>query len=165
MKRFALILCVALVGLVSFAPRAEAREPFEQGSVRISANVGSARAFDETYVAIGAGGGYYVVDGLELGLDGSVWLGPGPSIGTLGPRATYVLHFVPVLKPYVGGFYRHWFIGEGIDDQDSVGARFGAYYVSGRGFFLGGGAAYEHTLACSSECGTWWPEVALSVSF
>lgn len=142
--------------------------PFAEGSIRISAILGVAQQEDATAFILGAGVGYYIVDGLELGLEGEHWFGSDPSISKVSPGARYVLWFVPVLKPYVGTFYRHVFVGSPYDDLDSLGGRVGAFWVSGGGSYFGGGAVYEKAVkGCGKgvDCDEWYPEIMLSFSF
>lgn len=155
------------------APLAHSRPtPFDAGRTRVSIGGGSAGGFGNRYVVIGAGVGYYVVRGLELGLDTALWLGGDPFIADVSPQARYVLHMVPTIKPYVGGFYRHRFVGDGLDDLDSAGGRAGAFYVTGGGSFIGGGVVYEQILSCDAAtearyetCSDVYPELVLSLSF
>lgn len=146
--------------------------PFSKGRILVSLLLGGAFGGDRNYLILGAGAGYYVVDGLEVGLDGTIWLLDEPLIGTLTPQAKYVFHFVPVLKPYVGTFYRHYFVGDDFGDLDSVGARAGANIVMGGGgsytSYIGLGAIYEHMLDCNEavlDCDSVYPEFSFGFSF
>jgi hypothetical protein len=169
------LVFAGLAGLPSPAAAEMDAGPFAEGSIRISAKVGVAQQTvakgekyeDNTAFILGAGAGYYIVDGLELGLEGEYWINSEPSISIFSPGARYVLWFVPVLKPYAGAFYRHAFVGSPYDDIDSLGARFGAFWVSGGGSYFGGGAVYEYDVkGCrNDECGHWYPEIVLSFSF
>ena len=155
--------------LVPMSARAEMDAgPFAEGSVRLSVILGSATVGESRAIILGAGAGYYLVDGLELGLEGEYWIGADPSISKLSPQARYVLWFVPVLKPYVGAFYRHVFVGSPYDDIDSIGTRAGAFWVSGGGSYFGGGVVYEQLVkGCPEgwECASWYPELMISLSF
>jgi hypothetical protein len=148
--------------------------PFDRGRITLSFMLGTAFGGDSNYLILGAGVGYYLVQGLEVALDSTVWVLDEPVIGTLTPQLRYVLHFVPVLKPYVGGFYRHYFVGNDFDDLNSVGARMGAYFVprsSARfALYFGLGAVYEHVLDCNEHssviaCNDWYPEISIGISF
>lgn len=144
--------------------------PFARGSVSLTLLVGTASlGYDSQYFILGGGLGYYVVDGLELGAEGTVWLFDSPTIGTVMPQARYVLHFVPVIKPYVGTFIKHYMIGEDIDDFNSVGGKVGGLLVMAQGrAFLGLGAVYEHLLDCDNanfSCDDWYPELSIALSF
>jgi hypothetical protein len=149
------------------APRPDQR-PFLQGSPSLTLTLGSAWVGSNDYFIVGAGLGYYALDGLEVGLDGAIWLFDSPTIGTLTPQIKYVVHQLPIIKPYIGSFYRHYFVGDGIEDLDSVGARVGIYIVSGKGAYFGIGGLYEHMLDCNEnvlECDDWYPEFIVGISF
>lgn len=162
-------MAAAAASLSSHQARASGAGPFSQGSIGVSILLGNASVGDKSYLILGAGAGYYLIDGLEIGLEGSTWLLEDPRINTLTPQAKYVLYFVPVIKPYVGTFYSHYFIGGGFDDQNSVGGRVGGYWIlGGGGSYLGVGAVYEHFLGCDDavvSCDDWYPEVSLGLSF
>lgn len=144
--------------------------PFARGSVTLTLLVGTASlGYDSQYVILGGGLGYYVVDGLELGAEGTIWLFDSPTIGTVMPQARYVLHMVPVIKPYVGTFFKHYMVGEDIDDFNSVGGKVGGLLVMAQGrAYLGLGAVYEHLLDCDDtyfSCDDWYPELSIALSF
>ena len=145
------------------------RGPFSQGSVRLTLLLGTGYSRDDTYFIIGGGLGYYLVNGLEVGLDYEAWLFASPVMHRLSPEARYVFHMVPLIKPYAGVFYRRTFVMEDNPDYNQVGARLGAYYVprSGR-MYIGGGAVYEKTLDCTDskylDCDSWYPEISVGIS-
>jgi hypothetical protein len=143
--------------------------PFRQAAVRLSLLLGSGESSTDTYFILGAGAGYYVLNGLELGADYEAWLGGSPTLQRLSPEARYVLWFVPTIKPYLGFFYRHTFVS-GYDGLNSLGGRAGVYYAPERSrMYLGGGVAYERYLACTDsvlgDCDELYPELAFGVSF
>ncbi len=139
--------------------------PFEQGNSRLSIILGTVNQGGDTAWVVGAGYGYYITDGLEVGLEAEHWFNSEPSVSKVSPQARYVLWMVPVLKPYVGAFYRHWFVSD-FDDVDSIGARGGVFWVSGGGSFFGVGAVVEQAVSgCEEECTDIYPEVALSIAF
>lgn len=141
--------------------------PFDQGRISISGGASQETNFGYKYVSVGVGGAYYVLPGLAVELAGSHEFGGGPSISELTPGLRYVAQ--PLVRespvvPYVGGFYRHWFVGGGIADVDTVGARAGAIYVSGK-LILGLGVVYEHQVsACTMDCDSWYPDFILGVA-
>jgi len=141
---------------------------FNKGSRRLSLVVGSGSTFDDSYTVIGVGAGYYVADGLELGLDAEAWLGADPDIYKLSPQVKYVLPIPSMIRPYVGAFYRHIFIDD-YDDLDTVGARGGVYFMVDERWFIGGGVVYESYLDCDDSvygsCDDIYPEITFSVSF
>jgi hypothetical protein len=142
--------------------------PFQQGAVGVKLTVASAFMGDNEYLILGGGLGYYIADGLEVALDGSVWIFDSPTIGTLTPQLEYVLHPIPIIKPYIGGFFRHYIVGDGIDDFQSAGGRAGVYIVPGSAAYFGFGGVYEHQLDCDRRvipCDQWYPEMRIAVSF
>lgn len=139
--------------------------PFSKGSIGVSVMVGSAYLGEKDYFIFGLGLSYFVVDGLSLGVDGSIWLFDDPTLGTITPNARYVLHMVPVIKPYVGGFWKRYLVEE-FDDFSSVGGRVGAFLMPSRSY-IGIGAVYEHMLDCNEvilECDSWYPELTFGIS-
>jgi hypothetical protein len=142
--------------------------PYLQGSTTLTLTLGSAFIGSNDYFILGAGVGAYAINGLELGVDGAIWMFDSPVIFTVTPQIRYVLYQIPVVKPYVGAFYRHYFVGDGYEDLDSVGARLGLYFNAGSRAYLGVGALYEHILDCNEnilECDDWYPEVMIGFSF
>jgi hypothetical protein len=142
--------------------------PFRRGAVGVTLTLASGFRDDNSYLILGTGLGYYILSGLELGLDGAIWLFDSPTIGMITPQAKYVLEFVPVIKPYIGTFYRQYVVGSGIDDFDSAGGRAGVYFVPGSSAYFGLGAVYEHLIECEDRilpCDAWYPEGTIAVSF
>ena len=141
--------------------------PFSQGSQAVSIIAGSGRAFNDDYLILGLGYGYYVLNGLELGIDAQFWLSGDPSINKLSPRITYVFTQPDRIKPYVGAFYRRTFI-DGLDDLDSVGYRAGLNFMGQGNFFFGIGFVHEEYRACSEtvfrSCSDTYPEILFSFS-
>ena len=80
--------------------------PFSQGSQSVAVIVGSGSAFRDDYLILGLGYGYYIVDGLELGIDAQFWLSGDPSITKISPQVKYVFTQPKTVKPYIGGFLR-----------------------------------------------------------
>jgi hypothetical protein len=142
--------------------------PFARHKFRLSMLVGTSSTNRGSYLILGGGIGYFLVDGLEAGIDYEDWLLGEPIVHRLSPEARYVFHFVSIVKPYVGAFYRHTFVNDSAD-LDHVGARGGLYYVPPTGkFYLGGGAAFERLLNCKSgalvDCNAMYPEVLVGIS-
>ena len=143
-------------------------DPFKKGSRRISIAAGSGRTFANDYMIFGLGAGYYVIDGLEFGLDGEAWLGGDPDIYKLSPQVKYVLPVKSHIRPYIGTFYRRIFI-DGLDDLDTIGARGGVYFIPNEKWFVGIGAVYESYLNrdddIHSSSDDIYPEITISFSF
>lgn len=136
--------------------------PFDQGKIRLSLGGG----YSNERFSIGASFGYFVYKGLETSLDGTVRFGSDlPTTGTLGPGVRYIVWQIPKFHPYAGGFYRHWFVGDGFDDLDSVGARAGAIFNS-RPLLIEGGIVYESFLNCDGDdCSDVYPEFSFGITF
>jgi hypothetical protein len=169
------IVIVIVIALVRPAAAdgdaAAANTPFDRGKFGVGVGGGTQTNFNTQYIWIGASVGYFVLDGVELGVSGLHEFGSGPSISELSPSFRYVAQPLvgkwPVV-PYVGVFYSHWFIG-GNPSVNTVGARAGLLCLSrvNPGFFVFGlGAAYEHVLGpCTSSCDSVYPDVTLGFAF
>jgi hypothetical protein len=164
------LFTVLAVLLVCAAPPADAagRDPFADGSMRLSVLVGNGYAFDESYLIVGVGFGYFVAKGLELGLDGESWSGASPHINKISPAIRYVLPTNSAIRPYVGAFYR-WTTIENYKDLNSAGGRAGIYFVSGQGSYFGAGVVYEKYLSCDEKvyhsCSDTYPEIIFAIAF
>lgn len=157
-------------GLAPFAPAdaAEVGGVFSQGRSRLSVTGGSGYAFDQTYLVLGVGAGYTVLDGLSVGLDLEWWTGDDPGITKVSPSVLYAFYQVPSVSPYLGAFYRRTYI-ESFEDLGSVGGRAGVYIAAGRNMYLGAGMVYEAYLDCDeatyASCQDTYPEVSVTVAF
>ena len=146
---------------------------FSKNSTSVGVVLGSGSAFNDDYIILGVGVGYYVVRGLEIGIDVQHWFSGDPSITKVSPKITYVFTQPKVIKPYVGAFYRRTYFGdfdngESLDDQDSFGYRAGAYFSTNNRVYIGGGIVYEEYKDCGSfddDCSTTYPEILFMVSF
>lgn len=139
---------------------------FSKGATSIGIVAGSGRAFREDYVIFGVGVGYYVLNGLELGIDVQHWFSGDPAITKVSPQLKYVFTQLDVVKPYVGAFYRTTYI-ENLDNENSFGYRAGAYFSGNKGVYIGGGIVYEEYQDCSRfiDCSNTYPEILVSISF
>ena len=143
--------------------------PFNKGRTRFSLQVGNTTAFNQNYTAIGIGGGYYVRDGLEVGLDGDAWFGMDvPGIYRLSPGLRYVLYSLDQYKPYAGIFYRRSFI-EGHDDRNEAGGRAGVTVLTGWSSNLSVGLVYDVHINCDktvySSCSQFYTELSYGILF
>lgn len=160
------MIAAALVSsAVALAPVEAQAESFRQGSVTLGAGLGWVQTTNDSYVSVGVGAGYYVVDGLELGLRVETWLGASPNVTQISPGVTYTMWFVPHVHPYAGAFYRHWFIADGFDDIDSWGLRGGIAWPMSDRLYVRGGVVWEQTLACEDDCTDIYPELAAALVF
>jgi hypothetical protein len=157
-----------LISLAVPPVHAADRDPFSGGSMRASVLVGNGYAFDESYLVIGVGFGYYVAKGLELGLDIESWTSGTPGITKISPALRYVVPTNSTVRPYLGAFYR-WTMIDNYDDLNSIGGRAGVYFVSGRGSYFGAGVVYENYLSCDEavyrSCTDTYPEIIFAIAF
>lgn len=141
--------------------------PFSQGSQAISIVAGAGSAFGDDYIILGGGYGYYVIDGLELGIDAQFWVSGDPSITKVSPQIRYVFTQPETVKPYVGVFYRRTFT-EGFDDLDSAGYRAGLNFMGRGNFYFGAGFVYESYRDCTetiyTDCSDTYPEILFAFS-
>ena len=142
--------------------------PFAAGNARLSIAFGGATAFNRNYSIFGIGGGYFVADGVEVGVDAEEWSGNSPRIEQVSPQARVVLQRDGTVQPYAGAFYRRTLI-EGYPDHDTIGARLGVYFLTGRNAYFGAGLAEEVHLNCDrtvySSCSETYPELLFAVIF
>lgn len=153
---------------ISRAADYAATAAFRQGSVRVSLLLGGGRAFNHDYQVYGAGVGYYIVDGLEAGLEAETWKGNDPGITRVSPQLMYVFPTGRDARPYAGLFYRKSFI-DGYKDLNDTGARGGVLFLLGRSAYLGAGVVYERHIGCDQvvydSCSEAYPELLLAVIF
>jgi hypothetical protein len=147
---------------------AEVAGSFSQGHSRFSIVGGNGYAFNETYFVLGVGAAYYLVNGLNVGLDIEWWSGNDPGIMKVSPSVQYVFYQIPSVSPYIGGFYRRSYL-EDLDDIGSAGGRAGVYIAAGRNTHIGLGMVYESYLSCDEStyvsCSESYPEVSVTVAF
>jgi hypothetical protein len=144
---------------------------FSKNSTSVGVVVGSGSAFNDDYIVLGISAGYYLTEGLELGVDLQRWFSGDPTITKVSPQIRYVFTQPKVIKPYVGAFYRRTYYGDfngiELDDQDSFGYRAGAYFSTNNRVYIGAGVVYEEFTDCSrfTECSITSPELLFTVSF
>jgi hypothetical protein len=147
---------------------ASASYPFSQGSARLSIFLGGGTAFNQDYTIIGLGGGYFVADGVEVGLDVETWTGNTPRIEQVSPQVRYVLNVAGIVKPYAGAFYRRTHI-ESYRDTNSIGARAGAFFLVGTNAYFGAGLVLDNHLNCDrtvyNHCSEIYPELLFAFVF
>lgn len=163
------LLCLAIIAYFTPASAAGADDfPFPAGSARLSLFFGNAVAFNRNYSVLGIGGGYFVADGFEVGLEAESWSGNSPHVEQITPQARFVLNTATGAKPYIGAFYRRTYI-EGYRDLDTVGARGGVYFLSGRNAFFGAGLVQDIHVNCDrtvySSCAETYPELIVALLF
>ena len=162
------IAAVAAVTLNSPASASEVAGVFSKGRTNLVITAGSGYAFNETYFVLGLGVGYYLIDGLSVGLSVESWSGSNPGLYKVTPSVQYVFYQIPKVSPYIGAFYRRTYI-DGRPDINSMGGRAGVYLAAGRNAYVGLGAVYESYIDCNktiySSCSDTYPEVSFVISF
>jgi hypothetical protein len=162
------IAAVAAFASGSPASAAEVAGVFSKGRTSLAITGGTGYAFNESYLVLGVGVGYYVLDGLNLGLSVESWSGSNPGLYKVTPSVQYVFHQIPKVNPYIGVFYRRTYV-DGLPDINSVGGRAGVYLAAGRSAYIGLGAVYESYNDCNkaiySSCSETYPEVSFMISF
>ena len=143
--------------------------PFDRGKFSLGVLLGTQSAFGERYFAVGGGVGYFVLPGLEVGVSGAKWFGggDGPSVAVARPSLRYVAVIVPgPVKPFAGSFYNHWFIGDELDDVDSVGGTLGiVWYQRGSPVVISVGATVERIVSeCTEDCTDIYPALGFSIA-
>lgn len=140
---------------------------FDQGSTQFSLIAGSGSAFNNNYFVLGAGAGYYVRDGLGVGLTFEKWSG-NPGITKYAPFVQYVFLRDSRVLPYVGGFYRHTSF-DGLPGINSVGARAGVYIAAGTNAYVGVGIVQENYINCQQSvylaCSATYPDLSFIIGF
>lgn len=140
--------------------------PFAAGKSNLSLIAGGSNQA----IVLGGGFGYYVVDGLELGFQGSYIFAQRDGVedlAQLSPSVTYTAWQPRSVKPYFGGFLTHNIVGE--LSWTSVGARGGVAIRTGSGI-IRAGVAYESSLDCAQtndaryECEGIVPEIGFLIT-
>jgi hypothetical protein len=163
--------CLVILLLLPVAPQAASgfgSFPFSQGSARLSIHVGSSTAFDQNYSVVGLGGGYFVADGFEVGLDAETWSGNSPRITQVSPQIRYVLDTSSGFNPYAGVFYQRTFI-QNNPANNTIGGRGGVFFATGENASFGAGVVHASHLNCNREiyssCSETRPEISFAIFF
>jgi hypothetical protein len=143
----------------------EAEGPYAQGKVRLGVGGGLLSSGANWNFGLALAFGVMVIDNVEAGLDGAFQFGDDPFAAYLGPTVRVLFPIDDVVHPYVGGFYRHWFLTEGLSDHDTLGARAGIVVRTGATFFAIGGVYEAIVSECQDDCSSFYPELGVSVVF
>lgn len=154
------LLCVLVLCLAGNA----GAQPFSRGTRNLSLFLGNGQAFNQTYTILGIGAGYYVLDGLELGLEYEDWMNADPHIYKVTPSVRLVLDIGNRISPYLGAFYRRVYT-QGYPNLDAWGARAGVFVATGRHSYMGAGVVYTRIRDCNQSiyltCSDTYPELSL----
>ena len=146
MKRY-LQICMLLASFL-LVPTQISAGSFDEGTVTATIALGSGQFFNEDYLIIGAGVGYFVVDGIELAIEVDAWTGGDPSIYEITPKITYVHDNPSHVKPYIGAFFNRTFI-EDFEDSDAIGYRAGMFTPAGDNAYIGIGVVRTELQDCT----------------
>ena len=142
--------------------------PFDRGAMRVNLILSRATALGDDYAVYGVGFGYFVMNGLELGISYETWQGGPLDIDQLTPELRYVFRNQTALQPYVGTFFRRTFISQ-LEDLDAYGFRLGVFFKTGRRIFFGVGGVYTKYKDCNPDlvvsCDNSYPEFLLAFGF
>ncbi len=140
--------------------------PFAKGKVRVGFFGGAGNTWGQTYLILGGGIGYFLMNGFEVGFDAEGWLLQSPTFWKLTPQVRYVVWQMNPVRPYVGAFWRKTLVSSGIEDYTSWGGRAGIAYRKG-GSYLAVGAVYEkfNDYTGFGDDYVIYPEIAFWISF
>lgn len=164
-------IAAALAGFCACVPIAQASN-FDKGSLRVGINLGAGSAFGDSYTLAGIGIGYYVLTGLELGLDAQTWLGGDTRIYQVTPSTTYVFTQLEAITPYLGVLYRKTSI-EGLADIDAYGGRAGMVLNATERTYVHAGLVAIEYQDCDERinerifesCSEVYPEVSIGFAY
>ncbi len=122
-------------------------------------SIGTTFAYGETYGSANLGAGYLMAHGITPNVEASYMFGNSPTIWALRPGVTWYSS-IPVLKPYLGVYYTHWFVGGSLPDEDGVGGRLGVSI----GRLMSLGVTYDRAMNCTKNCDIWTPMVTAGLS-
>lgn len=168
MKRLKVFIHLLIIGGLLAPTLPTLADNFDPHSKRVNFTIGTGSAFGENYTIVGVGGGYYPIQGLELGLDGKLWFGGDADIYEITPSATYVVTQMQNFMPYVGVLYRKTYI-EDYDDLDAYGGRAGIILQSARNVYMRAGVVAVEYKDCNDtvfrDCSDVYPEFTVGLSF
>jgi len=163
-SRIAIVMLITASGFFYSGVYADS---FDKGKTTASIAIGSGNFFGENYLIIGGGVGYYLMNGVEAGLDVDIWTGGEPSIYEVTPKLSYVYDNPSRLKPYLGVFFNRTYI-ENQEDSDAIGYRAGVYMPTGNRAHIGIGFVYKELQDCTEtifyDCSDSYTEVSLIFS-
>lgn len=162
--RYRVVGGYALLTLLILLPATSRAQAFRQGSTDVSVFVGNGQAYAQNYTIVGFGVGYYVRDGLELGLEAEDWMNSNPHIYKVTPSLRLVFNTGTSISPYAGAFYRRVYT-QGYPDLDAWGGRAGAFIATGTRSYLGVGVVYTRIRDCNASvyqtCSDTYPEFTM----
>jgi hypothetical protein len=142
---------------------------FNQGQKNFGFGISSSRGFGNNYTVVGANFNYFVLESLSAGIGYNGWFGHDPKIHEVTIPVTYYYTFTPQYHPYIGGLYRHTFIGDSdsynTEDYDVYGARIGLAITMGGNTYMQLGWVQEHRTHGDESDDEGYPEVSMGFVF
>jgi hypothetical protein len=142
---------------------------FSQGGKNFGVTLGTSHSYGTTYTIVGVSASYFIVDNLLAGLEYRGWFGGEPSINEVSVPFTYMVPLQGKFRPYLGGFYRHTFMGSSdyidYEDYDVYGGRVGVSMINGRNSYFSVGWVQEYYDNDIGESSNGYPEFAVGMSF
>lgn len=149
-------------------PAKKNSSPFARGNIRLTLTGGYGQSFNDDYFILGGGLGYYIKNGVDVGLSFEKWFSGDPGVTKLSPEITVIKSLPRGISPYLGAYYQRTFI-DGYSDLNSLGGRVGAYKNTRGPAMFGVGAVYEKYLDCQestyNDCDDWYPELLFGTTF
>ncbi len=152
---------------VRIAPPNNPAGPYAKGSKSLNIVGGVGSTLGQSYMILGAGFSYYIANGLAIGISGEGWILQDPTFWKISPDLRYTFWKMDKIKPYVGVFYRHTFVGGDFGNYDSWGGRAGVAYRQG-GSYVSLGVVYEEFWDSEDSLfdnSTTYPEISFWFSF
>ena|SRR5579864_5169424 len=162
------LVCLSFWSTICGADAGAGAELFGQGRTRLSISGGYGELNNNGYGVVGVGAGYYLLKGLEAGIDGEAWLGSKPHIYTVSPEARYIIQGLGQFLPYVGGFYKRS-LYDTLAPLDSAGVRAGLITTLSPRTYLSVGLVFEQFFRCDSNlygsCSQTYPEIGFAFTY
>lgn len=135
----------------------------ESGTGVLSLKGGLVTVDDEKYSIAGINVGYFLLDGLKIGLAYERWFEGEPSIDKLSVDSNYYLPVSDRIRPYLGAFYAQNYASSE-DIGSSYGFRGGVLFYTPQAS-IGLEWTHETYDRCSTGCERSYPMVVFGFSF
>ena len=135
----------------------------KQGSGVISLKGGVVTVSNEDYIIGGANIGWFVLDGLKVGLGYERWFDREPNIDKLSVDTNYYLPISNRIRPYIGAFYANNFASSE-DAGSSHGFRGGLLFYTNEAS-IGLEWNHEYFDRCDIACERSYPTVVIGLRF
>jgi hypothetical protein len=142
---------------------------FSKGQKNFGFGLGSSSGFGENYTVVSASLNYFIQDNLSVGAGYQGWFGADPKINEISIPVTYYYPLNAQYHPYIGGIYRHTFIGDSdiydTEDYDVFGGRIGVAMTMGRNTYMQIGWVQEYRTHGDDSQDEGYPEISMGFVF